>query len=77
LIIDWKISPPKDLVNQPWLKEEIGRNEFGIFDDNLMYKDSDYFFYQAKKSFSTRCGLIDENDLLDDKSSLSILKMYS
>lgn len=77
LIIDWKISPPKDLINLPWLKEEIGRNEYGIFDDILMYKDSDYFFYQAKKAFSTRGGLIDENELLDDKSSLSILEMYS
>ncbi len=76
LIIDWKISPPKDSINPPWLKEEIGRNEFGIFDDIFMYKDSDYFFYQAKKSVSTKGGLIDENELLDDKSSLSILEMY-
>lgn len=77
LIIDWKISPPKDIINPPWLKEEIGRNEYGIFDDILMFKDSNYFFYQAKKSFSTRGGLIDENELLDDESSLSILEMYS
>ncbi|MHA1987876.1 MAG: SAVED domain-containing protein [Promethearchaeota archaeon] len=76
LVIDWKISPPNDLINPPWLKEEIGRNEFGIFDDILMYKDSTYYFYQIKKSFSTMGGLIDESDLLDEKSNLSILEMY-
>lgn len=77
LIIDWKISPPGDLTNPPWLEEEIDNNKFGIFDDILMYKDSNYYFYQAKKAFSTMGGIINENDLLDDESNLSILKMYS
>lgn len=72
-----RFHPPKDLNDPPWLKEEIGRNEYGIFDDILMYKNSYYFFYQAKKAFSNIGGLISENDLLDDDSKLSILEMHS
>ena len=76
LIIDWKVSPPKDLSFPPWLKQEVGLENYGIFDDILMYKDSVYRYYQAKNSSITIGGIIDKNDLLNDKSDLSILKMF-
>ncbi|MHA1456122.1 MAG: SAVED domain-containing protein [Promethearchaeota archaeon] len=76
LIIDWYSSTPNDLNNPPWIKEEINTHKYGIFDDILLFRDSIYFFYQVKKTFSTKGGIIDEKLLLDDESELSLKKMF-
>ena len=48
LICEWFEIDYSQSLDPPWLIEEIGRKEYGIFDDILMYKDGVYYFYQVK-----------------------------
>jgi len=79
LICEWFINPTLDKNDPPWLMEEIGVREYGIFDDILMYKDSEYNFFQIKHTLSLIGDTIELSDLNKEnkKSKITIDEMYS
>ena len=77
LILSWILELAKNTESEsPWLRLEIGVQKYGIFDDILMFKDSTYYFFQAKSTSNILGDSFDEENLIDDSDEISIKKMY-
>lgn len=76
LICEWFIESLKNPTMIPYLEEEVGQKNAGIFDDILMHKDSTHYFYQIKHTISLIGDTIKLIDLTNSNSKIFIQKMY-
>ncbi len=78
LICEWFLETSIHKNDPPWLEEEIGINEYGIFDDILMYKNAIYYFYQIKHTISIIGDTIKIGHLTKENktSKISIDKIF-